>query len=143
MPLFYIIATFRTAPCLTVGECHIDRNTDAGHERFATYVTSKTISHLNIPYRIFSWSWTNVRSAILTKQRLSPTLRRPASKATLERISEISTLPLSRSPSITSARSAPPSICTNLRTCPTSYCQSIQRAPSSVASWQGQMALVM
>ncbi|KAG1877052.1 CHAT domain-containing protein [Suillus tomentosus] len=31
----------------SVSECEIARNTDAGHERFATYVTSNTISHLN------------------------------------------------------------------------------------------------
>lgn len=31
----------------SVGECEISRNTDAGHERFATYVTSNMVSHLN------------------------------------------------------------------------------------------------
>ncbi|KAG1902072.1 uncharacterized protein F5891DRAFT_1172155 [Suillus fuscotomentosus] len=31
----------------SVGECEIVRNTDAGHERFATYMTSNTVSHLN------------------------------------------------------------------------------------------------
>ncbi|KAG1857188.1 hypothetical protein C8R48DRAFT_278919 [Suillus tomentosus] len=45
MPLFYIIATFRTAPCLT--ECQMAQSTDTGHERYATYLTSKTVSHLN------------------------------------------------------------------------------------------------
>lgn len=28
-------------------ECEIARETDAGHEQFATYVKSKTVSHLN------------------------------------------------------------------------------------------------
>ncbi|KAG1862744.1 CHAT domain-containing protein [Suillus subalutaceus] len=31
----------------SIVECQIAQNTDAGHERFATYVTSKTVSHLN------------------------------------------------------------------------------------------------
>ncbi|KAG1882814.1 CHAT domain-containing protein [Suillus subluteus] len=31
----------------SIVECEIARETDAGHERFATYVTSKTVSHLN------------------------------------------------------------------------------------------------
>ncbi|KAG2041183.1 CHAT domain-containing protein [Suillus americanus] len=31
----------------SIVECQIARNTDAGHERFATYVTSETVSHLN------------------------------------------------------------------------------------------------
>ncbi|KAG1780660.1 CHAT domain-containing protein [Suillus placidus] len=35
------------APLDFIVECDIARETDAGHERFATYVTSKTVSHLN------------------------------------------------------------------------------------------------
>ncbi|KAG1830068.1 hypothetical protein DFJ58DRAFT_750614 [Suillus subalutaceus] len=31
----------------SIVECEIAQDTDAGHERFATYVTSKTVSHLN------------------------------------------------------------------------------------------------
>ncbi|KAG1862750.1 hypothetical protein DFJ58DRAFT_225456 [Suillus subalutaceus] len=31
----------------SIVECQITQDTDAGHERFATYVTSKTVSHLN------------------------------------------------------------------------------------------------
>ncbi|KAG1774737.1 CHAT domain-containing protein [Suillus placidus] len=31
----------------SIVECEIARDTDAGHERFATYVASKTVSHLN------------------------------------------------------------------------------------------------
>ncbi|KAG2035260.1 CHAT domain-containing protein [Suillus americanus] len=31
----------------SIAECQISRNTDAGHEQFSTYVTSKTVSHLN------------------------------------------------------------------------------------------------
>ncbi|KAG1826657.1 hypothetical protein EV424DRAFT_1345440 [Suillus variegatus] len=31
----------------SVSECEIARNTDAGHERFATFVTSNTVSYLN------------------------------------------------------------------------------------------------
>ncbi|KAG1857676.1 CHAT domain-containing protein [Suillus subalutaceus] len=31
----------------SIVECQIAQDTDAGHERFATYVTSKTVSHLN------------------------------------------------------------------------------------------------
>ncbi|KAG2362848.1 CHAT domain-containing protein [Suillus spraguei] len=31
----------------SITECEIARETDAGHERFATYVTSKTVSYLN------------------------------------------------------------------------------------------------
>ncbi|KAG1862770.1 CHAT domain-containing protein [Suillus subalutaceus] len=31
----------------SIVECELSRNTDAGHEQFATYVTSKTVSHLN------------------------------------------------------------------------------------------------
>ncbi|KAG2344406.1 hypothetical protein BDR05DRAFT_999166 [Suillus weaverae] len=36
-----------SAPLDSIDECKIARETDAGHERFATYVTSKTVSHLN------------------------------------------------------------------------------------------------
>ncbi|KAG2344367.1 TPR-like protein [Suillus weaverae] len=36
-----------SAPLDSIVECDIARETDAGHERFATYVTSKTVSHLN------------------------------------------------------------------------------------------------
>ncbi|KAG1844242.1 CHAT domain-containing protein [Suillus subluteus] len=31
----------------SIVECQIAQDTDAGHERFATYITSKTVSHLN------------------------------------------------------------------------------------------------
>ncbi|KAG2033439.1 CHAT domain-containing protein [Suillus americanus] len=37
----------------SIVECEIARETDAGHERFATYVTSKTVSHLNDAVRHF------------------------------------------------------------------------------------------
>ncbi|KAG1780597.1 CHAT domain-containing protein [Suillus placidus] len=36
-----------SAPLDSIVECDIARETDVGHERFATYVTSKTVSHLN------------------------------------------------------------------------------------------------
>ncbi|KAG2362854.1 hypothetical protein BDR07DRAFT_1406005 [Suillus spraguei] len=36
-----------TALLDSITECEIARETDAGHERFATYVTSKTVSYLN------------------------------------------------------------------------------------------------
>ncbi|KAG1823391.1 CHAT domain-containing protein [Suillus subaureus] len=36
-------------------ECDIARDTDAGHERFATYVTSKTVSHLNDAVKHFQF----------------------------------------------------------------------------------------
>jgi hypothetical protein len=38
----------------SITECQIYRNTDAGHERFATYVTSKAVSHLNDALKHFS-----------------------------------------------------------------------------------------
>ncbi|KAG2344404.1 hypothetical protein BDR05DRAFT_183681 [Suillus weaverae] len=36
-----------SAPLDSIDECDIARETDAGHEQFATYVTSKMVSHLN------------------------------------------------------------------------------------------------
>ncbi|KAG1780599.1 CHAT domain-containing protein [Suillus placidus] len=36
-----------SAPLDSIDECDIARETDAGHEQFATYVTTKTVSHLN------------------------------------------------------------------------------------------------
>ncbi|KAG1776806.1 CHAT domain-containing protein [Suillus placidus] len=36
-----------------IGKCQIARNTDAGHERFATYATSETVSHLNDAVQYF------------------------------------------------------------------------------------------
>ncbi|KAG2103434.1 uncharacterized protein F5147DRAFT_654745 [Suillus discolor] len=49
-----------------IGDCQITGNTDAGHERFSTYVASKMVS---LSYSIFSWSWVGRpdQAAALTK----------------------------------------------------------------------------